>query len=196
MKSYSQNNEQEIILKYFGDFKGRFLDIGAYNGYDISNTRALLELGWEGTLVEPNPVNLVDLINNSKEFGERAQIISAAVHPRVGMARLFQDMRPGRGWAASVVLEKLDDNYDVTGAALMVPCVQMSDLFPLGPFDFISIDAEYLDYQILQSCTVGELEHCRMLIIEAVERDDIRRVLSELGFKLHAETPENLIAAR
>ena len=37
-------------------FKGTFLDLGAYDGVDLSNTRALTELGWAGVCIEPNPV--------------------------------------------------------------------------------------------------------------------------------------------
>ena len=39
---YSQNNEQDIILQYFGNRKGFFLDIGANDGITLSNTYALL----------------------------------------------------------------------------------------------------------------------------------------------------------
>ena len=38
---YSQNNEEQIILEYFKDFKGNLLDIGANDGVTLSNTRKL-----------------------------------------------------------------------------------------------------------------------------------------------------------
>lgn len=52
---YSQNGEQEAILKIFGESEGRFLDIGAYDGKTFSNTLALIERGWSGVLIEPSP---------------------------------------------------------------------------------------------------------------------------------------------
>ena len=35
--NYSQNDEQEHILRIFGDFVGRFLEIGACDGRLVSN---------------------------------------------------------------------------------------------------------------------------------------------------------------
>jgi hypothetical protein len=52
---YSQNNEQEIILNFFNGRIGRYLDIGAFDGVAASNTLALAELGWQGTVIEPSP---------------------------------------------------------------------------------------------------------------------------------------------
>jgi FkbM family methyltransferase len=61
MKDYSQSNEQAIILKYFGDYRGTFLDAGANDGATLSNTRALAELGWQGVLIEPSPTAFAKL---------------------------------------------------------------------------------------------------------------------------------------
>ena len=63
-------------------------------------------------------------------------------------------------------------------------------------FDFISIDAEYFDQAILASLTEVQLRPCRMIVIEAVERDWMREYLQTKGFRIHAETPENIIAAK
>ena len=52
--SYSQNDEEKVILGWFRDKKkkvGRFLDVGAYTGLELSNTRALMEKGWSGVCV-------------------------------------------------------------------------------------------------------------------------------------------------
>lgn len=66
MQRYSQNNEQEYILQYFKDFKGSFLDIGAYDGITFSNTYALLERGWKGVAIEGSPRVFTKLQANLK----------------------------------------------------------------------------------------------------------------------------------
>ena len=43
---YSQNNEEQVILDYFGNKIGNLLDIGANDGITLSNSRKLIELGW------------------------------------------------------------------------------------------------------------------------------------------------------
>ena len=51
---YSQKDEQDYILRAVeGIITGTFLDIGAYNGEDYSNTMCLVERGWSGIMVEP-----------------------------------------------------------------------------------------------------------------------------------------------
>lgn len=47
---YSQGNEEEVILNYFGDFKGVFLSIGENNGIDLSNVRQLAVDGWSNEI--------------------------------------------------------------------------------------------------------------------------------------------------
>ena len=58
MKDYSQNGEQAHILHYLdtiGLKKGHLVDLGAGDGYTMSNTRALLERGWTGDLFDGDP---------------------------------------------------------------------------------------------------------------------------------------------
>lgn len=64
--SYSQNGEEAAILEYFAcrATPGRFIDVGAYTGVELSNTRALAELGWTGVFVEPSPHAMAALQRN------------------------------------------------------------------------------------------------------------------------------------
>jgi len=68
---YSQNKEEEVILKYFNGQTGSFLDCGSNDGVTFSNTRALAERGWKGVLIEPSPkayAKLKELYNGHKGF--------------------------------------------------------------------------------------------------------------------------------
>lgn len=203
MKNYSQNNEQEIILNHFRDrvTPGRFLDIGAYNGTDLSNTRALLELGWSGVLVEPNPYNLVPLMDSTREFGSRAIIVSTAIGGPLlpVLKRLRLDDTPGRGWAATIS-ETNPGVLTQSQTLLYVSTLPVDELFGFGPFDFISIDAEWMDATILEQFTASSLALCRMLIIEPGGLNDLNSmeaILRDFGFNTDAyATPENIIAIK
>ena len=64
MKDYSQNGEQAHILHVFdvlGIEKGHLVDLGAGNGYTMSNTRALLDKGWTGDLYDGDPKGAKDV---------------------------------------------------------------------------------------------------------------------------------------
>lgn len=65
MKDYSQNGEQADILYYLdtiGLKTGHLVDLGAGDGYTMSNTRALLEMGWTGTLLDGDPRGAKDVV--------------------------------------------------------------------------------------------------------------------------------------
>ena len=66
-KFYGQHNPKEDFILYnlFKDKKiGFYIDIGAYDGIDISNTFIFDQLGWKGLCFEPHPRHFIDLIKN------------------------------------------------------------------------------------------------------------------------------------
>jgi len=75
---YSQNNEEHFILKCFENINnGKLLDIGAYDGITFSNVRKLLELGWEGILIEASPKVFTLLQENTKKLN--VELINACI---------------------------------------------------------------------------------------------------------------------
>jgi len=64
MKDYSQYGEQPIIhatLEAIGITKGHLVDLGAGDGYYLSNSRGLLEKGWTGTLIDGDTKGAADV---------------------------------------------------------------------------------------------------------------------------------------
>lgn len=64
MKDHSQNGEQAHILHYLdtiGLKTGHLVDLGAGDGFTMSNTRALLERGWTGDLYDGDPKGAKDV---------------------------------------------------------------------------------------------------------------------------------------
>lgn len=135
MNDYSQWKEQEIILQFFKNFKGKFMDIGAYDGAINSNTRALVELGWKGVLVEPQPYVFNHLVMNCAGFD--VQCVNAAVTAQGGLRR-FSGIEQ-RGTL-------------ITKEGFWVNTITPFDLFRMfGNVDFLTIDAEGMDYEILEA---------------------------------------------
>lgn len=65
MKDYSQNGESKILLNLFekiGTKNKIFVDLGAGDGYHLSNTRMLKDLGWSGLMVDADPQGCADVI--------------------------------------------------------------------------------------------------------------------------------------
>jgi len=199
MTRYSQNDEQDVILKHFDGRTGNFLDIGAYDGVTFSNTRALLELGWTGTLVEPNPFNSVKLIESVRQFGDKAHVACAALgRGDSPILPLRIDETKDRGWASTLV----QNNPQVLAphpVSVWIPVVNPYVLWFLGPFHFISIDTEWMDTEILLECP-DDLPHCELICIEPrgpEEREEMKTLLhSKFNFACIHETKENILAYR
>jgi FkbM family methyltransferase len=74
------SNGQDLYVYYMLGDNGYFVDIGAHDGKDESNTYALEKAGWKGLCVEPSPVHQEALlehrsciIDNSLVYGEKTK---------------------------------------------------------------------------------------------------------------------------
>ena len=64
---YSQNGEDGIIERIFSvvsDRPGLCCEFGAWDGIVLSNTRALVERGWRGVMIEADPSKFAELERN------------------------------------------------------------------------------------------------------------------------------------
>ena len=145
MNDYSQNGEQAVILNALRDKLdmggvGRFLDIGAWDPEQFSNTRALVELGWSGVFIEPSPAPLLNLI---KAYGSdpRYVVIGAAVGLESRLVKLHvSDDAVTTG--SEVEYERWKDAAKFHGT-MMAPAITPEQIFgQFGGFDFVNIDAE------------------------------------------------------
>lgn len=145
--NYSQGEEQQHILEHC-PASGRFLDIGAWNARNLSNTRALYERGWSGVLVEPSPEPFIGLL---KEYGEdeRIDLVLGAVGKDVSMTRFHA--------SADALTTSSPQNFEkwrgVGGfyGRFWVQTVEIGFLVRnFGPFDFVSIDTEGSSVEIFR----------------------------------------------
>jgi FkbM family methyltransferase len=85
---YSQFGQSLIIDQLItSDTPQIVVDIGAHDGFMGSNSRALLERGWRGLLVEPLPSAFQSLKANSRTFANVA-LVEAACSDRTGTASI------------------------------------------------------------------------------------------------------------
>lgn len=187
--SHSQNNEEEVILAYFNGKIGRFLDIGANDGETLSNTRALALLGWSGVWVEPSPVAYKKL----SALYPDGHIINAAVGLESGEVEFYE----GSDTLTSTLLSKETErwgrsNFSVTKVRSITP-VELYAMAP-GPYDFISIDCEGLDVEVLAH-TPSTLQKTAAFCIEHNTIEDRKsRILSLLpDHKLILSNAENMV---
>ena len=153
MTSYSQNGEDRAIVSVFGERVGRFLDLGAWHPKQLSNTRALYELGWSGVIVEPSPTPCLAQL---AEYGahtltdERITIVHAAIGTERHCAQLYVSDD-----AVSTTETEQFNRWNKHAKFLgkfYIPQLTLNDIFNQfgGPYDFVNIDVEGKSVDILR----------------------------------------------
>lgn len=175
---YSQNNEQDIILQYFGNRKGFFLDIGANDGITLSNTYALQLQEWKGVLIEPSEeaFNRIKASNGVQKFNVaigtedgHCTFHEMGNHLNAGDVSLLSTIKKTelKRWPGVEFKERMTEVW--TYKTLLKHS-------PFKFFDFISIDAEGVDYEILEQI---DLKYTDMVCIEHNSNPDLFQLIKE-----------------
>lgn len=146
MKDHSQHGEQQIVLDFFdGKPTGRFLDIGAYDGFNGSNTRALADQSWLGLLIEASPRIFAKLVINCRG-NSNLICVNAAVMARCGFTQ-FHDIEEQCG---TCQLVHQPANVVKDSFWLNATCPEMiADQFG-DTYQFVSLDIEGSDLEVLK----------------------------------------------
>jgi len=196
---YSQSDEEKYILEACaGAKRKRLLDIGAWDPKDKSNSRALIEGGWEALLIEPSPGPLRNLV---KEYGswktpanqvERVMVLCAVVgleHSVVNIAVTDDAVSTTQEGKAEVWRER--GGYI---GSMLIPSLTIADILNrFGDFDFVNIDTEGTSVDLLKVLLATEMfprciccEHDNRLV-EAMQAAQGR------GYKTAYTSRENIV---
>jgi hypothetical protein len=120
---YSQAGQDEFVHSIVGD-SGYFVDVGAYDGIEHSNTYALEQLGWTGLCVEPDPAVVARL-----EANRSCEVVGYAVSDERGAVT-------------------------VQPSGALVVCCSLAQILATSPhvpevIDYLSIDTEGHDLAVL-----------------------------------------------
>jgi FkbM family methyltransferase len=205
--SYSAAGEDRIVLAWLEVVyrldlsKVRYLDIGANHPTELSNTFLLYRLCASGVLVEPDP----DLCAALKNKRRRDTVLN------VGAAfDVRRSARLKRLTARAFNTFSAEKAHDVTEASknwkpdqrqaivdeIDVKLVPINDIlaehFSTG-VDFISIDTEGVDMQILQSIDFNRYKPKMVCVENSRPQNEFVELLSPFGYGFVAITPDNLI---
>lgn len=144
---YSERNEEEFLAQYFRDLNnGYFVDLGANDGKNLSNTRMLFEKGWSGLCVEADP-RTFEVLKQTYPDGGRVKTLHTAVWNKPGEVVFFQH----REFCSGVSSLFADLNFD-HWKPINVRCTTLdlilNQIQPVA-IDFLAIDVEGCDYDIV-----------------------------------------------
>lgn len=171
--------------------KGFFIDIGAHDGVTISNTLYFeKKKNWDGICIEPNP-NVFDKLRQNRK--------SQNLNVCIGNGNRTVKFTKIEGY--SEMLSGISDSYDQrhlerinheiaakggTKTEIDVAMITLDSIDNLKGqnIDFISIDTEGNEFDIVKSINFDALQISALVIENNYNDDRIRNYLQDFGYSL------------
>lgn len=207
---YSQKKEDHVIWEYFKDKPlGNLLDIGANDGRLFSNSLWLIEHGWGGVMVEPSPRAFTELVKNHGE-NPKLYLRQYAITDHDGEINFWDSgsVRVTGRYKNSALVSTIHQDHIVNWKAkniefdeIKVPCrsfVSLLEDSPIKKFNFITIDTEGEDFNILKQMDLNELG-CQLICIEhdkITSMDTFKEHIGKQGYRYLCHTQVNLLMVK
>ncbi len=201
-KSYSQEGEDMILRRIFEDrSEGFYVDVGAHHPKRFSNTYLFYRAGWSGINVDATPGSMAAF----RKSRPRDINVEVAISEEPGEAIFYLYNEPAlNSFQKRADLDMRDGMYRVIGET-KVPTRRLEEVLAehLGEgqrIDFLSVDAENMDLEVLQSNNWQRFRPGYVLVeyqggsdIEQVDGNETSLFLEKQGYALFAKTLNTLI---
>jgi FkbM family methyltransferase len=167
MTWFSQSKQDEWVASHID--RGFFVDLGAYDGINTSNTYALENSGWRGICVEANPDFFYALTDNRPQ----ARNVHAFVSDTCGEVHIHDQHQTDDVSCPTVASKTLDEILDFCDAPRVV--------------DYLSMDIEGMELPVLKAHSFRRrfnlitVEH-NLYLDGPSNKDGIYQVLSDNGY--------------
>lgn len=203
-KSYSQDGEDVVLYSFFGHkkgYKGFFVDVGAHHPVRFSNTWMLYKKGWKGINIDPTP----GCMRPFKWLRGRDTNLELGVGSTPGTLTFYCFDEP----ALNTFDKKVADARNTGNPyriikSIDVPIKTLAQILhehlPKGQhIDFISIDVEGLDLDVLRSNDWSLYRPGYLLVedtrfnLQHPEESEINQYLNDIGYVIIAVLQRTLI---
>lgn len=207
VESYSQEGEDLILTRFFESEKsgeaGFYVDVGAHHPFRFSNTYLFYKKGWKGVNVDATP-GCMRLFN---KYRPKDLNLEYAISDSKGSLPYYLFEEP----ALNTFSKELADNYIENGQIpLREEMIYQYPLFKIlddhldrdTKIDFMSVDAEGFDLQVLKSNDWDKYRPT-VILVENLYFDlassgsfEIYEYMTGIGYKLFAKTINTLFFKR
>ncbi|MGQ7853229.1 FkbM family methyltransferase [Pedobacter sp. WC2501] len=198
-KSYSQDGEDMILKAIYEQkkgYKGFFVDVGAHHPVRYSNTNYFYKRGWKGINIEPTP----SAIGAFNTFRKRDINLNIGIGPEKTKLKFYCFNEPALNSFSEEVSKRIDaesGKYKII-KELDIDVLPLADVLDqylpaTTTIDFLSIDVEGLDYQVLLSNNWDKYKPSVILVEENVNVDELNnspiyKFLKDKGYTFFAKT--------
>ena len=205
IKSYSQEGEDIILRRIFSNqTSGFYIDVGAHHPRRLSNTFYFYKLGWRGINIEPNP----DALSIFQKERPRDLDLQLGVAAGTSILKYYHFDEP----ALNTFDTKLSKNRLKTSPFYITKTEEINVetlesildkyLPKKKPIDFISIDVEGFDLEVLQSNNWEKYRPKYVLVEELnfrlyeINKSQINIFMQSKNYELFAKTYNTLFFSR
>ena len=196
--SFSQDGEDLVLDSFYEgrkNYKGFYIDVGAHNPFRFSNTAFFYKRGWSGINIEPTP----SLIGNFHKFRKRDINLNIAIADNNSSLTFFMfDEAALNSFNAEISEHRHKTTPYKIVDKITIKTYKLSEVLDKNlkegqKIDFLTIDAEGLDFKILQSNNWKKYVPHFILIeqdfdVRTIHQDDIYVFLNGLNYELVGRT--------
>ena len=199
MLSYSQEGEDMVLSRLFGDKKsGTFVDIGAHHPFRFSNTYFFYKKGWRGINVDPLP-NSKELFDKHRPEDTNLCIGVSSIESQLNYFMFNEPALNTFSETEAHLKNGLHDGKYYIIDKIKIQTKKLSTILDeylsSKEIDFLSIDVEGLDMEVLESNDweryrpkVILVEELRNNITTIIENSNIYHFLKNKGYSLYYRT--------
>jgi FkbM family methyltransferase len=174
-----------VLFELKGQHGGYFVEFGAGNGVNLSNTWLLEhDFGWQGVLAEPNPVFHEDLFRNRRCFTSTKCVVGNDASEVV----FNQTTDPHLATIDSYTTSDMHLTRRISGTRITVPAQSLMDLLREAGaprrIDYMSLDTEGSEFEIMRNFDFNAYD-VNLITVEhnfTPQREQLRDLLNENGF--------------
>lgn len=206
LKSYSQEGEDMILCRFFAEKpKGFYVDVGAHHPKRFSNTFLFYKLGWSGINIDAMPGSMEQFkrtrprdINLEMPVGTGQNSLTYYIFNETALnsfdSRLSQDR-------VSTL-----DSYHIERTIKLdtksLHSILDEYLPPNTPIDFMSIDVEGMDLEVLRSNNWSKYRPEIVLVeildmsLSDIKSSDTNKFMESCGYEIYAKTVNTVFFKR
>lgn len=157
--------------------KGFYIECGAYDGKNYSNTILLEKLGWKGLLVEPSPKAFLACLENRSSTNNIFVNVALVNSENIKYVEGDFDGTP----MSSVNSLRLNNDLKIRVPAKTLQSILNEN--QIRVIDFFSLDVEGYELQVLEGMDL-KLNPPKFILVElyAHNKSDITKLLVEAGY--------------
>lgn len=199
-KHYAQNGEDLFVYDRLK--QGTVLEIGANSGTYLSNSKLLIEKGWTAYLVEPGET--YKELQELHKDNPYVHTFNFGIDVSDGIKTFYQSgthdgSNTDLGLVSTIIPKEMNRWNGVEFKETKADFKTFSSFWnSIGnaTFDFISIDVEGLDWEVLSQIDLKKVR-CNILCIEWNGNKELRKMFgiycSKFGMREVHKNPENII---